>query len=149
MLERGVDLATRELRLIGLPDHLKDNEGNVTDQEAHDYIKSQICVHTDLVKDCEGTLFLELTSIDATNTGVPTTSAQCVNRLNTVDPATDLDINIDLGDRSESNDTNLMYLRACLVVDPYLPANFAMPLPYDESGGVALIVDSAYINEPE
>jgi Flp pilus assembly protein TadG len=147
MLERGVDIAARDLRINGLPSSLQDGEGNVSNQVAHQYIKDMICAETTLISDCDNVLFVELTTIDAT-TGLPNTAAQCVDRTGPVDPATDLPT-VDAGSRGVADSSDLMYLRACVVVDPILPANYSMPLPYDTSGGVALIVDSAFVNEPE
>lgn len=140
MLERGVDMATRDLRLFGLPDNI------TTNTQAHDYLKGEICDETLFIKDCENALMLELTSVNAV-TGIPNTSASCVDRSNNVDPATGLPV-LDEGSRGEADSRDLMYLRACVVIDPILPANYSMPLPLDDSGGIQLVVDNAYINEP-
>lgn len=147
MLERGVDIAARDLRINGLPASLQNDDGDVPNHVAHTYIKDLICAETRLINDCDKVLFLELTTVDA-NTGLPDTAAQCIDRTGPVDPATDLPT-VDAGDRGVADSDDLMYLRACVVVDPILPANYSMPLPYDASGGVALIVDNAYVNEPE
>ena len=148
MLERGVDIATRELRVYGLPEDMKDPiTGVVPNAEAHDYIKASICSHTTLINDCNDVLLLELTTVDS-NTGVPLASANCIDRTGPVLPATDLPT-VSAGERNVADSRELMYLRACVIIDPILPANYAMPLPYDASGGVQLIVDSAYVNEPE
>lgn len=149
MLERGVDMAARELRLYGLPDDLKDPiTGLVANADAHDYIKSKICLHSStFIVDCEDVLLLELATVNP-STGTPTTSVQCVDRMGPVLPATELQT-AGAGVRNVADSRDLMYLRACVVIDPILPANYAMPLPYDASGGIALVVDSAYVNEPE
>jgi hypothetical protein len=41
-----------------------------------------------------------------------------------------------------------MYIRACFLVDPILPSAFGLKLRTDDSGGVALVTDSAFVNEP-
>jgi hypothetical protein len=148
MLERGVDIAARELRLYGLPEDLKDPvTGNVSNADANNYIKERICEHADLINDCNDVLMLELSSVDS-NVGIAFKSTECVDRTGPVIPATELPT-VATGERNVADSRDLMYLRACIIIDPILPANYAMPLPYDASGGIALIVDSAYVNEPE
>jgi hypothetical protein len=148
MLERGVDIAARELRLYGLPEELiNPATGEVPNAVAHEYVRDSICSHAKLIDDCENVLLLQLTTVDA-DTGVPNVSTDCVDRTGPVIPATDLPT-VSAGVRPVADSRDLMYLRACVVIDPILPANYAMPLPYDASGGVAVIVDSAYVNEPE
>jgi len=147
MLERAVDIATRDLRINGLPEDLKDADGNVSNETAHNYIRDMICSETAVINDCENVLFLELSSIDSGAGVIPSTGVKCRDRSGPVDPATDLPT-VNVGERNKADAKDLMYLRACVVVDPILPANYAMPLPLDATGGVALIVDSAYVNEP-
>lgn len=147
MLERGVDVAARSLRISGLPEDLKDANGDVPNQVAHDYIKGLICDQTTLIDKCDEVLFLELQSYDSGASTGTTSDVKCVDRQGTVDPATDLP-SVTAGERNVADKKDMMYMRACVVVDPILPASFAMPLPLDDSGGVALIVDSAYVNEP-
>jgi hypothetical protein len=148
MLERGVDIATRDLRLNGLPESLEDpNTGTVPNDLAHDYIKEMICDHADLINNCTDVLLVELSSVDSAS-GISFSKTQCVDRDGPVIPATGLPT-VTAGERNVADAKDIMYLRACIVVDPILPANYSMPLPYDASGGVALIVDSAYVNEPE
>ncbi len=147
MLERGVDVTSRELRLYGLPEALQDPAtGLVSNEDAHNYIKETICSHTTLINDCDDVLLLELTTVDS-QTGIPNSATECVDRTGPVIPATDLPT-VSAGERNVADSRDLMYLRACIIVDPILPANYAMPLPYDASGGIALVVDSAYVNEP-
>jgi len=148
MLERGVDLAARDLRLNGLPVALQDENGDVPNEVAHNYIRDQICNNTAIIKACNDNLFVELSSVDSVSGTLPSNGVTCRNRLATVNPLTDLPI-VNAGERNVLDSTDMMYLRACVVIDPILPANYSMPLPRDESGGVALIVDSAFVNEPE
>tara|TARA_R110002124_G_scaffold82506_9_gene216529 strand:+ start:1909 stop:2523 length:615 start_codon:yes stop_codon:yes gene_type:complete len=147
MLERSVDIAARELRVFGLPASLpRDGNGQVSDTTAHHYIKDLICDNTAIIKDCSTLLRLELIS-SSSNDALTTTSVDCIDRTSTVDPLT-TPPSVVLGERSAADSRDIMYMRACVIVDPILPANYAMPLPRDASGGVALIVDSAFVNEP-
>jgi Flp pilus assembly protein TadG len=145
MLERGVDIAARELRIFGLPASLQDGNGDVSNDAAHTYVKGLICANTAIIKDCDNVLTLELIS-SSSNDALSNTDVQCVDRTDTVNPV--VTPNVDVGARNVANSRDIMYMRSCVVVDPILPANYAMPLPKDSSGGVALIVDSAYVNEP-
>ncbi|GLQ33914.1 hypothetical protein GCM10007939_01970 [Amylibacter marinus] len=140
MLERGVDIAARELRLYGVP------EAYDTNLAKHEYIKTKICDETAMIKDCDENLYLELRPVDS-STGIPNTAAQCVDRTDDIDPNLGIPT-VDAGARNVADARDIMFMRACVVVDPILPANYSMPLKLDPSGGIALVVDSAYINEP-
>jgi hypothetical protein len=140
MLEHGLSVAARDVRVNGIPADATTNE------QAHDYIKNIICSNVGIIKDCDSVLFLELTPVDPA-TGVPSTVASCVDRTATVNPLTDLPTIID-GERTAANIRSVMFMRACVVVDTLLPASIAMPFALDSSGGLALISENAYINEP-
>lgn len=127
MLERGVNIAVRDLRL------------GITANPDHDTIKAEICKAAYLLKNCESSLLLELTPLDISG-NFPTGQANCVDRTEEVTPV----INFDPGGRSE-----IMFVRACLVVDPLFPGmGLGAKLPKDKSGGYAIVVQSAFVNEP-
>lgn len=145
MLEQSVDHAARNLRINGLPDSIKVN-GVVNQNAAHEYIKDLVCDNTAIIKDCDTALRLELVSAGA-SAGLDNSNIQCIDRTGDVDPAT-IPPNITGGSRAAADIDSIQYMRVCVVIDPILPASYAMPLPRDASGGVAIIVDSAFVNEP-
>lgn len=140
MLEHGLSVAAREVRVNGIPEYA------VTNAQAHDYVKNIVCSNVGIIENCDNVLFLELTSVDPA-TGVPSTAASCVDRTASINPLTDLPGVID-GERTAADIQSVMYMRACVIIDTLLPASIAMPFAYDSSGGLALIADNAYINEP-
>lgn len=140
MLEHSLATAARDVRLNGIPDTI------TTNVEAHNYIKDKICSKVAIINDCDSALFLELTSVDPA-TGIPSTEASCVDRTGPVNPLTDLPT-VEDGVRESADIQNIMFMRACVVVDTILPTAFAMPFDFDASGGISLVSDNAYINEP-
>lgn len=138
MLQRAVDLTVRDLRLQAIT-------AGMNSEEAHDELKDRICENSYALANCRETLRLELTA-HTTGGGLPTSNASCVDRTEDVQP----DTVIITGTRAEANIDEIVYMRACAVVDPIYPADsfFALPLAYDSSGGYRLVVDTVYINEP-
>ena len=127
MLERGLDIAVRDLRIGATP--------GVT----HDIIKGRICDAAFLLGACEEVVLLELAPLTDI-TQFPTGEARCVDRTSDVDPM----ISFDPGARSE-----IMIIRACLVVDPIFPGmGLGAMLPVDASGGYSIVMQSAFMNEP-
>ena len=127
MLERGLDIAVRDLRLGATP--------GVT----HDIIKNQICDAAFLLGACEDVVLLELSPLTNFNS-FTAGEAQCVDRTSDVEPMT----NFDPGSRSQ-----IMFIRACLIVDPIFPGmGLGAMLPVDASGGYSIVTQSAFVNEP-
>lgn len=127
MLDRGLNMAIRELRLglIEDPDHAK--------------LKARVCERTRVLRNCIASIHLELTPITV-NGGIPDTKATCVDRSGEVEPVVDFSP----GAREE-----IMFVRACLIVDPLLPGfGIGSMLSKDATGGVTLIAKSAFMNEP-
>lgn len=137
MLEHGVDKTMRQLRLNQIP-----ATALASPQATHDYLREQICRYDYLFPNCLSDLYLEL--VPANSSGLPDTSAECVNRADRVDPL----YNVSTGTSGEEDTDEIMYLRACIVVDSIVPPPFAPPLGYDSENGYYLVVDSAYVNEP-
>ena len=146
--ERAVNEVARDIRVYGLAEKFT-NEAH-PDYEAgaaHSYLKGAICDASVNLTDCENSVLLELSSIDLT-AGVPTLPVACRDRTDDAfDPATAP--SIDPGDRGEPNGTSVTYLRACLIIDTLLAPNASLPFNRDPSGGVAIRVDQAFINEPQ
>lgn len=128
MLDRGMSVAVRDLRL------------GLTPGITHDDIKDKICEAAFLLTDCRDNLLLELVPIPDI-TSFPSSTVTCVDRTSEIEPMT----TFDPGARSE-----IMLIRACLVVDPLFPGvGLGAALPKDASGGYALLSRSAFMNEPE
>ena len=136
MLDRSVDLAVRELRL-GMAIEFSD----ISAAEAHDVLKERICDKTLMIPDCDNVLFLELISVNSDVWNIPAPNAECVDRTGLINPT----LNFNPGVPNE-----MMIVRACAVVDPLVP-DFGLGARFlkDESGGVALIASSAFVNEPD
>jgi len=127
MLDRGLNIAIRDLRL------------GLTLGVTHDDIKQQICDAAFLLGACEDVVLLELSTLTDI-TSFPTGGANCIDRTEEIEPI----ISFTPGARSE-----IMFVRACLVVDPFFPGiGLGAMLPVDASGGYAIVVQSAFMNEP-
>ncbi len=135
-LDRGLEIAMRDVRLGDLPE---------TEVEAA--IKSRICNNALLLRDCNNVLVLEMKPI-VNSASFPSDDADCVERttgsggeLGYVKPQSDFNP----GGRSE-----LMFVRACVLIDPIFPGiGLGLQLPKDSSGAVQMTAMSAFINEPE
>lgn len=127
MLNRGLDIAIRDLRL------------GLTPGVTHDDIKDQICDAAFLLGECDAVVLLELSPLpNAAN--FPAGGANCVDRTSDLEPV----ISFTPGAPSE-----IMFVRACLIVDPLFPGmGLGAMLPTDASGGYAIVVQSAFMNEP-
>ena len=127
MLERGLDQTIREIRL--------GNSGLTT----HEEFKNSICTYSRILKDCSDTMVLEVTPI-LSAADIPTANAVCRDR--TTPPPSP---NFNLGQRSD-----IMYVRACVIVDPMMPGlGLGLQLPKDNTGGFQMIAFSAFVNEPQ
>lgn len=128
MLERGMDIAVRDLRL-----------GRMVDP-THAKLKTAICNAASILPDCESTMLLELTPVSTATWTMPSVTANCVDRTGTLDPV----ISFNSGLENE-----LMLVRACFVVDPIFPGTgLGAKLPVDSSGGYRMVVTSSFVNEP-
>lgn len=130
MLERGMDLTMRELRL------------GIHDNPTHDQFKEIICNNAKILKDCEASMLLELVPID-TAADVPT-STVCRDRASDVDPK------VTFTPKNSNRPIETMFVRACVIVDPMVPGmGLALHLPLDATGGMALVSYGAFVNEPK
>lgn len=128
MLDRGVDIAMRELRLGTL------------DPMTHAQLKTTICDNSVIIPDCEESVLIELRPIDTTTWSPLGTDATCVDRAEDIQPVLDFEAGL-------SNE--LMLVRVCAVFDPFFPtAQLASQMELDDTGAYALVATSAYVNEP-
>ncbi len=144
MLERGVDIAVRELRL-GTPT-----------PPTYEEFKQSICDNAIIFSDCDDLLQVALEPVDTgTWTGFPTQLA-CINEqthLSETNPINPIDDTTFVG----GGNNELMIVQACGLFDPFFPTTrFGMQMPrYDAdpdddfvSEKFALVVTSAFVNEP-
>ncbi len=130
MLERGLDLMVRDLRI-----------GVYGPSPTHDLLKQKICEYSSVFKDCVNSVHLELDVLNRGSLGnAGTSNIGCVDRTGTVTPVT----SVTPGSRGD-----IMFVRACIVVDPLLPGTgLGALLSKDPSGGFDMVAFSAFMNEP-
>lgn len=127
LLERGVDVAVRDLRL------------GITPDMTHAKLKDLVCDGALALGGCRQNLILEVVEFDPA-AAYPQNSPNCIDRTGTLNPT----ISFDAGDRGK-----LMFVRACVVIDVLFPTvGVGLALPKDSSGGFQLISYSAFMNEP-
>lgn len=128
MLDRGLDVAVRELRLqTGVP-------------LTHEQVRARICENTLILSNCEKHLHLELVKIPRSGWTMPDDRATCVDRTGEINPT----VQFTPGDPND-----VMFIRACYVVDPIFPT-FGMgnTVHRDASGAMRIVASSAFSNEP-
>ncbi len=127
-LDRGVDLAVRQLRL-----------GFVAPL-THAEVKTRICNNAFLIRDCEDVLLLEMRPVSTTTWQPLNTPSACVDRTAAIQPVTTF---------SPGSAQEMVIMRACVIVDPFFPTTgLGLSLPLDASGGYALVSTTAFVNEP-
>lgn len=127
MLNRGLNLAVRDLRL-----------GRRPNPTAND-IKQDICNYAGILRNCMGSLSLELVTLGNPIGGA---AAVCVDRASPIAPV----VTFEPGSHINQD---IMVARVCYVVDPLVPgAGFGAALSKDATGGYHMIAFSAFVNEP-
>ena len=127
MLERGLDIAAREVRV-----------GNAS-ALSHDARKKSVCEYSSILINCERDMILEVVAMDL-NEAYPQNQANCRDRTGRIDPT----ISVSAGGRNE-----IMFVRACMIVDPFAPGGgLGLMLPKDDSGGFQMVSYTAFMNEP-
>ncbi|WP_306005293.1 TadE/TadG family type IV pilus assembly protein [Aquicoccus porphyridii] len=129
MLERGMDMAVRNIRL-----------GTGTAPQ-HDEIKAEICEFAGVIPGCATTLRLEMVPVNLrTAVSVPT-DVDCVDTSEEVQPVRAF---------VNGQENELMILRACVKFDPIFPTTgLGRQLRTDSAGQAALVVSSAFVQEPD
>lgn len=128
LLERGLDLAVREVRLS------TSNPPNYVD------LKKAICNGAMIIPDCLTNLKLEMVRIDPwVGVSVPR-AADCVDRAQPVAPVRSYVT-------GATND--LMFLRVCSLFDPIFPmTGLGFQMPKQNGGAYALVSMSSFVSEP-
>ncbi|WP_111733691.1 TadE/TadG family type IV pilus assembly protein [Roseovarius amoyensis] len=128
LLERGLDIAVREVRL---------GTGTVPE---HDDIKQIICDNALMVVDCEQNLRLEMQPADLRAFNSLDDSVDCTDASEPSKPVRGF---------TPGQQNQLMLLRACLRFDPLFPdAALGSALETDTSGQSAIVSMTAFVQEP-
>jgi Flp pilus assembly protein TadG len=132
MLERGVDMAVREVRIGAM----------ATPTSA--LLKESICEYAQILPDCENQIELEMLVRDVNAWVDIPTDVACIDRSVTTQAAVSF---------SNLGDNKLVFLRACIRVDPMLPTTGIGKAIVDSAddaagGSYALIASAAFVVEP-
>ncbi|MGX9354619.1 TadE/TadG family type IV pilus assembly protein [Roseobacteraceae bacterium S113] len=128
MLERGIDITTRDIRL------------NTGTTPQHDEIKRMICDEASIIPNCESALRLEMISRDLRNWQSIPATADCVDRALEAAPVRAF---------TSGQENELMVLRACAKVEPIFPMTWlSNALHQDTAGDYGIIAMSTFVQEP-
>lgn len=128
MLERAVDLTTREIRL------------STGELPTYETVRAQICTEATILDGCEANLRLEMVQVDPRDTAAIPYDADCQNASQEPRPVRNF---------VPGNDNDLMLIKACLKYKPMMPTSeFAQALNMDDQGYAQLVVTSAFVQEP-
>ncbi len=129
MLERGLDMVIRQVRLGNVP------VINPT------VLRNQVCEATPILKDCQSILKIEMQPVSMATFAMPAVPSTCVNR-GAAAPPPDPDL-------LPGGSNELMLVRVCAVQDPIFPSTgIGLQLREDDLGGYQLATASVYVNEP-
>lgn len=133
MLERGVDIAVRDVRVGRMPDPTPA------------LLRARICEAALIIPNCESQLQLEMVTMDLRNWTAAPTQVQCIDRGTPDRPLTTF---------TPGGNNQLVYLRACARFDPVMPTTGIGYAITNGGGGssaggsYALIATAAYVVEP-
>ncbi|XDA96908.1 TadE family protein [Sulfitobacter sp. LCG007] len=128
-LDRGLDMAVREIRL---------STGEI---HTHDEIKERVCAYAGFLDNCDQTLRLEMTPINVRGFSGLAEEADCIDLSATPEPPRLF---------APGSDHQLMVLRACVKIDPVFPTTgLGRHFAKDGAGKVQMIATSAFVQEPQ
>ncbi|WP_243405079.1 TadE/TadG family type IV pilus assembly protein [Pelagivirga sediminicola] len=143
LLERGLDIAVRDIRLgtgLYVQSYESQEENDAAAERYHDKIKERICDEAFAFIDCENSIKLEMVRSDMRNLVKLGGDVMCTDREETGKATYHLE-------PGQQND--LMFLRACVKYDPLFPTwHIARTLKKDNSGQLSIISMSAFVMEP-
>lgn len=142
MVERGLDIAVRDIRL-GTGDFTLNQdtqeEQDTAAQNYHDKIKKRICEEVYVINDCENSIKLQMIRSDMRNLVTLDDKVQCADKAEPGNQV--LDFN-----PGQQND--LMFLRACTKYKPIFPTWQLARALKDDNGELAIVSMSAFVMEP-
>lgn len=128
LLERGLDMAVREVRL-----------GTGT-APTHDEIKTLVCENAVMISNCEANLRLEMRPADVRAFTALDAEVDCTDRSEESNPVRDF---------TPGQQNQVMLLRACLKYDPLFPEEImGSALTKDVSGQAAIVSTTSFVQEP-
>lgn len=133
MLDRGVDLAVRDVRV-----------GNITNP-TREILLQRICERAGIIPDCLNQVQIEMVRREPRNWVALDPNVPCVDRSEAVQPATTF---------VNGSNNELLFLRVCARFDPVLPTTGigkAIVEANDNDaaqGSYALITTAAFVVEP-
>ncbi|WP_375173371.1 TadE/TadG family type IV pilus assembly protein [Pseudooceanicola sp.] len=128
MLERGLDMAVRDLRL------------GFIDDPTHASVKDDICTYAGFLPDCSNSLRLEMMPVDLRNYTTLPESADCVDKSEEMNPVRTF---------ISGGANQLMVLRACIKIAPVFPTyGLGEQVAKDGNGDMSLFSITAFVNEP-
>lgn len=128
LLERGLDMAVREVRL-----------GTGTAPQ-HDEIKDLVCDNAIMVLNCKDKLRLEMRPANIFALQTLDTTADCTDKAEPAKPVRSFTPGVA---------NQLMLMRACYKYEPFFPKEFlGSALEKDGSGEAAIISMTAFVQEP-
>ncbi|MFX0543186.1 TadE/TadG family type IV pilus assembly protein [Roseovarius sp. S4756] len=143
MLERGLDIAVRDIRLgTGEFTQTQDTQEEKDKAKAdyHDKIKKRICDEALIISDCMNSVRLQMIRSNMRNLTTLGDDVQCTDKKETGNQVLDF---------SPGQQNDLMFLRACVKYDPLFPTGqLARSLTADDSGQLAIVSMSAFVMEP-
>lgn len=129
MLERGIDLAVRQVRIGAM------------DPVTHDSLVDAICTGAGIIPDCRNQLKLEMIRRDLRNWRGFDENADCIDRA---DDEPQPPRNFQPGMQNE-----LILLRACALFEPFFPTTgLGADLPRQSEGAYAIVAMTSYVVEP-
>lgn len=128
MLERGLDLAVRDLRL------------GLVENPSHATVKADICKYSGFLPDCENSLRLEMQPVDLRAYTMLAGDVDCIDKSEEIEPVRTF---------IAGGSNELMILRACIQVAPIFPSvGLGDQIAKDGNGDVSLVSVTAFVNEP-
>lgn len=128
MLERGMDLAVRDIRL-----------GTGTNPD-HDDIKDAICSFSGVLPNCTDNLRLEMIRVDPRAFAALPAEGDCIDHSEETVPVRSF---------AHGGENEMMLLRACYVFSPVIPTSgLGYYLEVDGAGNAAMFATSAFVQEP-
>lgn len=146
MLERGVDIVVRDIRLGNL-----DYMAAMPQAEQHRILKNLICQSGSLVESinqCVDSLRIWMQPINTANFAMVAPPRSCVDRSAAIDPA---DPGPPTTEFALGSDNEIMLMRICLKEEPLFPTTVigaAMIADGEGDGNYALQTTTVFVNEP-
>ncbi len=129
MLERGVDIAVRSLRL-GSP------------SPDFDQLRTAICDNAFLISDCANTVQVELQPINTTTWTGLDNNPKCIDVTSQIAP-------VDATTYTLGSQNQIMVVRVCALFDVFFPStSWGIAMPEFDDGRYALVSSSIFVNEP-